>query len=260
MKEERGYTLIELAIVLAVSSIMLAVVAPDFIAMTRVSLAEQSATEMTRVVEAAKWYYHESNRDDPALERVWPGQASAGDEVSDRTVRECLRGERPRCARRVVPDELLTNPWGQPYVLHVRNDTLVVESHVPDAVTGVLEASLPGALCDATDLYCGFGVAPAGFRACCSVSPRPGVEASIAARTMTPELCSGVNGIFSPATGRCETSVYRGADCGTFVDQCPDGWELRDVEPQVTCGTAGAGGSACSDVFVQQTELTCCRR
>lgn len=266
---QRGFTLVELAVALAVASITLAVIAPDFIATRRLSLAERSAAEATRIIEAAQWYYRDSNPGGSALDRVWPGQNAVGVDagVDDDAVLDCLRGVGASCARRLLPDTMLTNAWGHAYAARVVSDALIVQSFVPVEVAGVVEASLPGGVCGERGAFCGFAPAPTGFIACCAVSPRPGREASIASMGMTRAACDGLNGVFDPANRRCETLEFDPtvADCNFYPGLCPDGYAVRSVQVQANCQrrvsvtlASGETLSACRTVTGRSTNY-CCR-
>ena len=57
---QRAFTLVELAIVLAVISIVAAYITPDFIELARTGMAERAAADLLHLQDGARWFYHES--------------------------------------------------------------------------------------------------------------------------------------------------------------------------------------------------------
>lgn len=262
MVQERGYTLVELALVLTVVSVMAAVVAPDFIAMARNDLAARSVHEITRIVETARWHYYHSDPGDPTRPRTWPTTDTLGRVEMSPDAGSCLQDSTGGCARRVLPDSMLTNPWGRDYDVRIVDDSLVVQTLVPEEVSGVLETRLPGGVCGNEHRYCGFGELPKGFRACCAVVPRPGLDPGLDTLEMNDAMCEGLGGVYDPATRECETLEFdeSGPECINVASRrCPNGFVLRGTDVRVRC-TMGDwyGESVCMSINTS-VNSTCCR-
>ncbi|MEO1483907.1 MAG: type II secretion system protein [Myxococcota bacterium] len=261
---QRGFTLVELAIVLAVVSILVSVVAPDFIEVARNDLAEQSATEMTTLFDGAKWYYHDSAPEAPT-EMRWPGDYD-GDfaEEFPRDVEDCLTGNGRvtpdmDCTQSLLPTAALQNPWDQRYQLNLvpAVDALIIGTNVPVSVAGVLRSYLPGGECSTaatnggtnpSTTFCGansFDPIPAGYVRCCGVIPKPGTEASIASMGITQAACEGIGGIFIN-NGQCDLYAEEpnDASCSYVTGQCG---------PEEV-----ARGTRCSGKYCSTVETRCC--
>lgn len=146
MRAARGFTLVELAIVLAILAVLASAVAPVGIRQVEVRYAQRTGREITAIQEAAKWYYVDT--------RGWPGaidQLRAGGYLS--------------------ASWPAATPWGDPYTLSAAGTTLSVSAEVPAGLEGVVTQFLispttaPGA--------------PGKVRVTSTI-PIPGKEASLA--------------------------------------------------------------------------------
>ncbi|OGQ80139.1 MAG: hypothetical protein A2289_12980 [Deltaproteobacteria bacterium RIFOXYA12_FULL_58_15] len=181
--DERGFTLIELGVVIAVLSILAGVVLPDFIELARNEKAKQAALHVAELQDKAKLYYHQTVQADDDIDpwnARWPG------EIQPQT---CPAGAKPLdelVAEHIIEKEATRNPWeievkmsllpggGSDAAINNAVCRLRVVTEVPEKVSGVVETYLPGGVCGDD-----CGSAKAGFKACCSSVPKPGLEASL---------------------------------------------------------------------------------
>ncbi|MEM6532079.1 MAG: type II secretion system protein [Myxococcota bacterium] len=263
-RAESGFTLVELAIVLAVVSILVSVVAPDFIEVARNDLAEQAAVEMTTLFDGAKWFYHESEPEAPT-EMRWPGDYDQDyRENFEMDVEDCLTGDGRveaglDCTNNLLPSSALMNPWDQRYQMELVPSAraLLVATNVPTSVGGVLRSYLPGGECSTpasnggvppSGQFCGAGIfdaVPAGYVRCCGVIPMPGTEASIASMGITQAACEGIGGIFISAS-QCDLYAEpTGSGCRTTTGDC----DAQEV----------ARGTRCSGKYCSTVQTVCCQ-
>ncbi|MEL6759257.1 MAG: type II secretion system protein, partial [Myxococcota bacterium] len=253
-QSKRGFTLIEMAIVLSVISILVAVVAPDFIEIARNDLAEQSAGEVTAIFDAAKWSYHESSPMNPESMH-WPGDPDADSvENGPRGIEDCLTGMGGGCVR-MLPPSALRNPWDQNYEAYIDPPSggLIVRTNVPTSVAGVMRSYMPGGECAApynggvAPGFCNTGPpAPPGMTRCCGMIPKPGNEASIASVGMTEAACDAVGGTYNGSTYEC--NLYFSEASGALCENrstCEPG----EVSRGIRCG-----GKYCND-----PKMVCCK-
>lgn len=191
-----GFTLLELGIVLGVSAILAAAIAPDFIESMRNKMAEKAAADVALVHDAARWFYLESGRS--AGDYRWPGENG---------INECTTNFQPDKARFDLlingylagggpadplntPPSFMRNPWGQGYDMVLAQPPPVgtmqlgclfgIATNMPEAVADGFIAFLPQAACNTpggSPCPANPAVAvPAGMRRCCSFVPKPGVE------------------------------------------------------------------------------------
>ncbi|MEL6544149.1 MAG: type II secretion system protein [Myxococcota bacterium] len=251
--EPNGFTLIEVAVMLAVVGILAAVLVPDYIEVQRTDLGEQTAVEVISILDSAKWYYTGTGTDfgnlayDENLSR-WPGDSDSNNiEDAPNSAEACLRGNGPaanRCNVQRLSASDMINPWGEPYELNLYpagiGGGIGVRTNVPATAAGVLRAYLPGGECETgsngglAPQFCpAVTPRPSGFVTCCSTIPRPGNEASYQA--MTEE----------------QTPIATDGDgCSAFENTCPQDWtqrglrcsgkECSDADPY--CCPPGAGG------------------
>jgi len=186
---DRGFTLLELGIVLAVSAILAAVVMPDFIESQRNKMAERAGDDVAGLFDAARWYWL-----DRAFGQVgvWPGQQSAIN---------CVEYyDQPRAKRDLFnngyvatnPDDPnatgFANAWFEKYGFDTFQATpnapcmLRLSTNVPEVIAKAYIAFLPQARCQSDPGGrglpigpCGAGSAPGtGFVRCCGMIPPPG--------------------------------------------------------------------------------------
>lgn len=180
MKTPRGFTLVELGVVLAVSALLAATLLPDLVEGARVRAAERAALDISYIHDAARWYYSQTTSYTTGATGLipdsWPGQSSSGS-----------------CALPVGADPFplliqngflalrQSNPWGLPYeALTVNPDSsdqqhclFQVNTEVPIEAAQTLASLLPQGRCRSS-LGCPPSTIP-GFVRCCSSVTRPGV-------------------------------------------------------------------------------------
>ncbi len=255
----RGYSLIELAVVLAVVSVLMAMVAPDFIEMTRNRLAEKATKDVVALQDAAKWYYHQSSTSNPALAR-WPGQNVASTcQVDANTARANLTSEGYVTAANFM------NPWSQPYIFSAQfggTCNLRIATQVPEQIRGVLSAYLPGARCvTAADAGCPYNPNP-GNAFCCSNINEPGYEAALAA--FKPEVmadtCDKLGGVWSGTQCNDMSISETRHNCSNNCGLCPPGKVMVAViqidSPRCARCNCWYKGGCCG--WVVQDLYTCC--
>ncbi|MEE8409916.1 MAG: type II secretion system protein [Myxococcota bacterium] len=176
-KTSRAFTIIEMAVVLAVASIIAAVVLPDFIETARNDLADQTAVQLTELMSMARQFYHTEGLkvSDPFYAR-WPGESKGGTDGPD-----CRPGPIPSdtelITARLVRSGDLINPWRQSVFFSLQSATpgcsgfcclfpslpgcggggggpqpiscrFIVSTDVPQQVSLALTAHLPAAACN----------------------------------------------------------------------------------------------------------------
>lgn len=114
-----GFTLLEMAIVLAALALVSTAAIPYYIRQAQTAAAQKTAKEVSTIQEAAKWYY--------VANKVWP--ASVG------TL---------QTAGFLNPSWTATNPWGNAYSISSNGTSFTVTNTVPTEVAGVLSRALPG--------------------------------------------------------------------------------------------------------------------
>ncbi len=191
----RGFTLIELGAVLAVTAILAAAIVPDFIEASRNRMAQKAASDVAVIHDAARWFYAQSyGADTEDLRGRWPGQTTAG---------SCTNGTTPNFgliemrSLHYLP-KLPANPWGLTYEARVVNNpqnaagvpatinggqrwgcSFEVATDLPEEITTAFIAFLPLGRCNtgaATDscMPPTSASAPTGFVRCCATVPPPG--------------------------------------------------------------------------------------
>jgi prepilin-type N-terminal cleavage/methylation domain-containing protein len=183
--QARGFTLIELGIVIAASAILTAALLPDFIASAQNKMAEKSANDIANILSAADWYY--ADQAATGGTGYWPGQSQTGGSCTLAST----SGQSQLVSGGYVPQTgAFSNPWGALYDIDLVAGTgssacsLRVTTSVP---TG-LGAAMSGFLFQASCTGC--PAAPAGdpaagfsssaYQRCCTIVPPPGAEASLA--------------------------------------------------------------------------------
>lgn len=114
----RGFTLLELAIVLAASALVTGAVVPSFVRSAYIDAARRTSLDIAQIQEAARSYYVKN--------KAWP------------TAMTDLK-----TAGYIDIDWMATNPFGKPYLLEPSGQVLLVQTEVRPEVTGVLTGLLP---------------------------------------------------------------------------------------------------------------------
>ncbi|MFQ5903643.1 MAG: competence type IV pilus major pilin ComGC [Candidatus Binatia bacterium] len=184
LSDSRGFTLLELAIVLAGLAIVTTAAVPYFIREAEVTAAHRTSKEVASIQEAAKWYYISNNG--------WPASVGA-----------------LQTAGYLNPSWPATNPWGSAYSISSNSTSLTVTTTLPDAVGGALSRGLPGVS------YTTSG----SNRTTSSVIPVPGQEASLTQVTNTAnDALTKANESALPA-GYNSTPYFR-FDAGDGFNDC----------------------------------------
>ena len=264
----RAFTLVELAIVLSVVSVVAAYVVPDFIEMARTNLAEKAAKDMLQIQEASRWFLHDKAEEVGDAERgKWPGELMTPKGFGrPAPCTSCCGGPRGELvSSQYLNDGDFTNPWGTPYQLTLerrgagehQDCQLVVSTTVPAGVAGVIRTYLPDARCDVLEADATLcpGTAGTNEDRCCSRTVKPGYEASLQA--LVPLACDQLQGaewdIGVTGEGECNTQAnltpLEGGNCywsteGLF---CRDGYVIMGGR-RVSCGKG-----------CEATESYCCK-
>ena len=196
-QRSRGFTLLELGIVIGVSAILAAAIVPDLIETMRNRMAEKAAADVAVLHDAARLFYLQEK----IIPYTWPGENSTGycdNAYSEgKAILQLLQGGYltggggPNTPMAYDPQRFLMNPWREKYEMHLFRPTTTtspaclfgVSTNIPTGVADGFIAFLPMAACNApgTATPCPLvkGVLPpAGFSTCCSYVPKPGAAAN----------------------------------------------------------------------------------
>src|SRR5437016_1077283 len=116
--KNRGFTLLELGIVLGVSAILAAAIVPDLIETMRNKMGERAAADVAIIHDAARLFYIQ-NQNISALR--WPGensqgQCAAGGWTPANTIKDLiLGGYIASGSGGLAAPAAFRNPWGQSY-------------------------------------------------------------------------------------------------------------------------------------------------
>jgi len=173
----RGFTLVELGVVLAVAALLAATLLPDLVEGARVRAAERAALDVSYIHDAARWYYSQTTAYTSGatglIPDTWPGQSSSG---------TCLLPPGADPFPLLVQNGFLAyrqqNPWGLPYeavTVDIPGGGCMfqVNTEVPVEAGGTLESLLPQGRCRNSP-GCSPSTIP-GYVRCCSSVTRPGV-------------------------------------------------------------------------------------
>jgi prepilin-type N-terminal cleavage/methylation domain-containing protein len=142
---QAGFTLVEVALAMAILSLLAAAVVPVAIRQVELQFAQRTAREVSLIQESAKWFYVDQRR--------WPT-----------SIAELQAG------RYLNPSWNGRTPWGQPYTLSETSTSFSVSAPVPAGVEGQVQ-----------QLVVTPSTAPEGANVVVtSAVPVPGREASLA--------------------------------------------------------------------------------
>ncbi len=209
-EEPKGFTLLELAVVLAGIALMATVAIPYYIRQAEIAAANKTTREVSSIQEASKWYYLNN--------KVWP--ASVG----------TLQG-----AGFLNPSWFPANAWGNSYSVSSTAMSFTVTTSIPASVAGVLTRALPG-------------VSVLGGTVS-SVIPVPGQEASLTsvtnlantAQSTANSAQSAANSAQSTANSALSTAQSSavppygsiasiGPNTGiSLIWDCPDGYVVKGI-------------------------------
>jgi len=168
----RGFTLMELGVVIAITAILSAAFLPDFLEAARSRMAERSVEDVSLIHDAASWFY--VNQPSPA----WPAQAGASCSAAADPLQALFTGG---YYGRNAP----TNPWARAYVasLELMPGTVdgclfKLSTLIPDQLTGyfagrVKQGGCGRDACGPTPAALNNPALAAGFTHCCAYAPRP---------------------------------------------------------------------------------------
>ena len=254
---QRAFTLVELAIVLAVISVVAAYVTPNFIELARGQLAERAAEDMLTLQDAARWFYHDSPGPgmDPKDTR-WPGESAPG---------SCnVAGVTPEAELtdgNYITEPALTNPWDRPYRLDLwtptpmnrNNCRFQIVTEVPAGMGPQIMSTVPLSHCERAlgDPNACPGNPPSGFDLCCSRLVKPGFEAS--EDDVLASVCEHMlGGLWDAAAQTCDPyGNWDWGDC-VWIEETTDG-SICDPGKVVV----GTRESSCGK-YCQRTDYRCC--
>ncbi len=184
----RGFTLIELGIVIGVAAILAAAIVPDLIETIRNRMAEKAAADVTALHDSARLFFAQNT----ARPRRWPGESSAGQcnvgwafanfRVDMIGGGYLATGSPAADPFSNISSNFMMNPWGHAYEVGVYAPPgavlpgclFAVSTFVPTPVENNFIASLPQAACGARCPPPTGAGPPAGFSRCCSYAAKPG--------------------------------------------------------------------------------------
>ncbi len=188
-RARRGFTLLELGIVIGVAAILAGAIVPDIIETMRNRMAEKAAGDVALIHDAARLFYVQ-NANNP---NRWPGENASGYCSTGYTKGKFLldvlsggyltSGAGPANPMAQGSPTFMQNPWAQAYEVSVYAPAGAV---APACLFGV-STSVPLTISEAFISYlpqssCGAGcppsatALPAGYVRCCSFVPKPGAN------------------------------------------------------------------------------------
>jgi len=191
----RGFTLLELGIVIGVAAILTAAIVPDLIETMRNRMAEKAAADVAVIHDAARLFYIQNTFLGPGR---WPGENSVGQckdsfdgigkAKQELLMGGYLTGGGGPANPLLTAENFMTNPWGKPLEMTVYAPTAStspaclfgVATDVPEVISRAFISFLPQAACNAAGgggpcpPTTGGGAPTAGFVRCCSYVPKPG--------------------------------------------------------------------------------------
>ncbi|HEY3451477.1 MAG TPA: prepilin-type N-terminal cleavage/methylation domain-containing protein [Myxococcales bacterium] len=202
-RSRRGFTLIELGVVLAVTAILAAAILPDFIESARSRMAEKAAQDVAVIHDAARWFFIQTANVGGGVSGGkfrWPGEHNAGACDNDSTPVNAGMAQMQQMGF-VTTNPM--NPWGQDYDVEVKTPpgmgplstgmspgcSFSVTTNVPDEVRDAFTSFLPFARCN-DSTWCkaprpGSSV-PSHYSRCCSFVPKPGVALTLCPPPLYP--------------------------------------------------------------------------
>ena len=210
----RGFTLIELGIVIGVTAVLAAAIVPEIIETMRNGAAQKAAADVSVIHDSARLFFIQN----PTAPRRWPGESAAGsctlssaNFTVEMTGGGYLRSARPANAsgwcrgqpNRPPPNDPLCNPWYQDYEVSVYAPLgaatpaclFAVSTFVPTSIANIFIEYLPQAMCGSGCPNPSGATTPAGFSRCCSFATKPG--AAILPGCGTRTLVRNANGALS---------------------------------------------------------------
>ncbi len=140
MQRRRGFSLVEMAIVLAVTSVLATVFMPGFIASTQQKLAERVAKDIEFLQDAASSYFIQTLNADEGSH--WPGFSSSCE------VQRTQNGEKLDPLQELIDNGYLANraalkdPWGGHYEIGILQNTEGCSLQIKTAVGTIPTSAL----------------------------------------------------------------------------------------------------------------------
>ena len=179
----RGFTLLELGLVIGIISVLSAALLPSVLEAARTRMATRAAEEVRLIQEAARFYY--LNPTNAAQGSVWPGQtnntvcAQTKEPIQELFDRGALQRSAPDPANPAAAP-MMRNPWNQPYVTRLVSPLAggTVDGCMVQVSTWVqrnVSAAFADAVQGACDNTCGVAppAPPGEFDWCCVFTERP---------------------------------------------------------------------------------------
>jgi prepilin-type N-terminal cleavage/methylation domain-containing protein len=245
-RAQAGFTLIELGVVIGISAILAVSVVPSAMERARLRVAEKATEDVSRLIEAARWFYVESRSDPLATDYHWPGTSPIT------CAPQGLPWRADLAEKGFLPPTGSRNPWGRDYQLasifgnSQLSCLLEVKTQVPSAVADAFISNLPGASCAA--------VGADGFKTCSATVPPPGGGVSL---TRAKEQIGKVRDTIEKANEEEEN----GEEENAASDPCAGTGGNYSVQTTTSTGSSsyscsvGAGSSATSSSSAGGTQI-----
>lgn len=257
-RSRRGFSLIELAIVLAVLAILATALTPSVVESMRSRMAEKAAADVSALQDAAKWYFVESAPAERPEESRWPGQVNS---FGSNSYAECRTGTSSTQTPRIqltnggyTNPRAFSNPWGSEYELTLSGNpgcSLIISTNLPAEVAGAFQSFLPAAACETGpgNPTCP-GEPPPGGARCCSRIPKPGGEASVLAALKKAK--SGANPTLTePTRWNSYAPDFGSTNPHMWMSRAKACWNGSQMGPN--CGAVPSGARSCSDCYPMYT-------
>lgn len=166
---KKGFSLVELCIVLAILAVLAGSITPVYIKRIQVKAGEKTSLEMSVIQQAALSYYLENN--------AWPDNLTA-----------------LQTAGYLNPSWVTNNPWQNPYAIYSSLGSFTVSTIVPQEWTGLVARDLPTSSISGTSVN---SSVPAPGSMLDSSLPAGAIiiwSGSIASIPDGWQLCDGTNG------------------------------------------------------------------
>lgn len=167
--DKKGFSLIELCIVLAIMAILAGSITPVFIRRVQIKAGEKAALEISLLQEAARAYFATNN--------AWPASIQA-----------------LQSAGYLSPSWITNNPWQNPYVISSNVNSFTVSTSVPQEWVNLVARDLPASFVSANTVS---STVPSPGNVGSEILPQGTIvmwSGSIASIPLGWLLCDGTNG------------------------------------------------------------------
>ena len=189
----RGFSLIDMAILLTVLSILATIMVPRQMERLRNRMAEGAVQQMVAIFDAAKWHWYD-NQD--AGGNPWPGGGPGPSAVPGKpcSINENQAKAALRNSGFLGNATNFENPWRRPYRLFgeghysdelyttANNCWFTIATEIPQEIEGLFRLYVPNGSCNVPGQnWCPYypGSVPTGYVRCCGRVPRPGREVKL---------------------------------------------------------------------------------